>query len=84
MMEQDTKALARYTELLRAQTPAEKARTWVALCSGTRRMALAGLRARNPGLSEEELVDLLAEFLYGPKIAAARKAWREKKQAAGG
>jgi|GEM_PF-5201199 len=83
-MEQDTKALTRYLQLLRAQTPAEKARTWVALCSGTRRMALAGLRARNPGLSDEELVDRQAGFLYGPKVEAARRAWRERKEAAGG
>lgn len=78
-MERDTPALARYLELLRAQTPADKARTLAALCTGTRRMALAGLRSRNPGLSEEELIDRLAGFLYGPKIEAARRAWRERK-----
>lgn len=82
-MERDTPALERYTQLLRAQTPADKARTLVALCSGTRRLALAGLRARHPGASEEELLDLLAGFLYGPKVEAARRAWRERRATGG-
>jgi hypothetical protein len=82
-MERDTPALGRYTELLRAQSPQDKARTLTALCSGSRRMTLAGLRARNPGASEEELLDLLAGFLYGPKVEEARRAWRERNRSGG-
>lgn len=83
-MEQDTPAMHRYLELLRAQTPDDRARTFVALCNGTRRMALEGIGARHPEMSEEERLDVLAGMLYGPTIQEARRAWRLRRDAHGG
>lgn len=72
-MEQDTSdaQMAHYHRLLRAMTQGQKAAATAALCSAVRAGALAGLRQRHPGASEEELRVRLAVRLYG-RAAAAR------------
>lgn len=66
-MDQDTSPsqVARYHELLRAMTPAQKAAATASLCIAARQMAMAGLRQRHPGASEDELRARLFVRLYG-------------------
>jgi hypothetical protein len=59
----------RYYELLRTLTPEQRARKVVGLCRAVRRLALAGIRERHPGATDEEESALLAERLYGTPTA---------------
>lgn len=56
--------------ILAGMTPTERMRIAFQLSEGTRRMALAGLRHRNPGLSDEELVGRLVGLCYGVELPA--------------
>lgn len=73
----DTKgaALDRYHELLRAQAPHERLAKAAALSRMTRELAAAGIRARFPDASEEEVQVRLAVRLYGR--TAARRLFGE-------
>jgi hypothetical protein len=63
-------AVARYHELLRAQTPPQRLEQTNALIAAVRELAVAGLRARHPEASPEELQKRLTVRLYGRHIAA--------------
>jgi len=54
---------------LRTATAAEKLGKMGALNRQARRLAMAGLRLRNPGATPPELQRLLAELLLGPTLA---------------
>lgn len=56
-------------ERLRRATPAEKLRMMEDLNMTARRLALMGLRMRNPGATEAELRRMLADLLLGPELA---------------
>jgi hypothetical protein len=60
---------ARYHELLRAMAPHERLAQAVALTRSTRQLALAGIRQRHPGASEEEVRARLIVRLYGRAVA---------------
>jgi hypothetical protein len=62
-------AEARYAELLRARAPHERLAIAMSLTRATRELSLAGLRARHPAASEEELRVRLAVRLYGRAVA---------------
>jgi hypothetical protein len=62
-------AAARYHELLRAQAPYRRLAQAVALTRMTRQLALAGIRQRHPGASEEEVRARLICRLYGREVA---------------
>lgn len=55
-------------EILAGMRPDERMRIAFELSEGARRMARAGLRHRNPGLSDEELVSRLVELCYGVEL----------------
>ena len=59
----------RYYELWRQRTPREKAVMLAGLVSSVRRLALAGERDANPGLSERALEARVAARLYGKDVA---------------
>jgi hypothetical protein len=61
--------MARYHELLRAQAPHERLAQAAALTRTTRQLALAGIRQRHPGASEEEVRARLIVRLYGRSVA---------------
>jgi len=65
----DPKAEAVQMEILRRMSPARKMRLVMALNDTCRKMALAGLRTRNPGASEEELAQKLSEQILGKELA---------------
>ena len=71
-MKGDTSAAAvtRYHELLRAQTPGQRLEQTNALIAAVRELAAAGLRARHPEASPEELRKRLTARLYGREVAA--------------
>lgn len=54
-----------YDELWRRLTPAERFQRGIALILTSRAMAIAGLRARFPMLTDEELRLRLRQQLYG-------------------
>lgn len=58
-------AEARYFELLRARTPAQRAAILAGLSSSVRRLAMASIREKHPTASRRELEARLAERLYG-------------------
>jgi hypothetical protein len=58
-------AVARHHELLRAQAPHQRLEQTNALIAAVRELALAGLRARHPDASPEELRKRLTVRLYG-------------------
>ncbi len=64
--------------LLRGKTPAQRLAMVFRLNELARTMARSGLRARNPGASEEEIEARYAELVLGREMAArvlaARKA----------
>jgi hypothetical protein len=62
-------ALARYQELLRAQSPEERLAQAMALTSAVRELTVAGIRQRHPDASERELRARLAVRLYGRDAA---------------
>ena len=55
----------RYAELLRSRLPRERLGIAMSLTHAVRELASAGLRARHPGASPEELRVRLAVRLYG-------------------
>ena len=61
--------MARYWELLRRQSAADKARIVAALTAGVRRMAELGIRHAHPQASDEEVRARLATRIYGREIA---------------
>ena len=65
----DSAAMARYHALLRAQAPYQRLAQAVALTRMTRQLALAGIRQRHPGVSEEEVHARLIVRLYGRRVA---------------
>lgn len=64
-------ASRRYHELLRGRAPHERLAQAMALSKMTRELAMAGLRARHPDASAEELRVRLVVRLYG-RAAAMR------------
>lgn len=70
-MNQDTSpaAIERYHELLRAQAPAARLEQMNALIAAVREMAVAGIRARHPDASAEEISVRMAVRLYGRDVA---------------
>jgi len=69
----DTSAQAnrRYFELLRQAGPAKRLAICAGLTNATRELAVAGIRAANPGrtLSPREVQRLLAARLYGAEVS---------------
>lgn len=65
-------ALDRYHELLRARSPRERLAQSARLTLAVRELAMAGLRLRHPGASDEELRVRLVVRLYGREAA---KRW---------
>lgn len=63
------KAQARYEELLRAQTPAQRLAIAMSLTRAVRTLALAGIRAAHPDASAREVDARLAARMYGPAVA---------------
>jgi len=59
------RALDRYHELLRAQAPHQRLAQAVSLTRGVRDLALAGIRQRHPGISDEEARVRMVVRLYG-------------------
>jgi hypothetical protein len=71
-LQQDTSSgqTARYFQLLRALTPAQRLRIVSATTRRMRSLAVAGIRLRQPGLSEVEVKGALVELLYGAEVRA--------------
>ena len=65
MMDTTPKQQARYYELLRARTVEDRAQMVFALSEMVRRLAIAGIRLRHPGIGDSELRARLAVRLYG-------------------
>ena len=70
-MQQDTEPAQQeaYFERLRLLSPEQRLRIVTRLNRGVRRMALAGLRLRHPGASEEDLRLRLFVRLHGRALA---------------
>ena len=70
-MQQDTEPAQQeaYFERLRLLSPEQRLRIVTRLNRGVRRMALAGLRLRHPGASEEDLRLRLFVRLHGRVLA---------------
>ena len=62
-------AQARYTELLRAQTPAQRLERAVGLTTASRQLAIADIVARYPKATAAEIRATLAARLYGRVVA---------------
>lgn len=62
------------TRILREMTGSERLRLALDLSATTRRLALSGLRARDPDATDEELVLALIRLCYGdvPGVPADR------------
>lgn len=69
MDDTDPRQRARYFELLRAQTPAQRLHKAALLTQATRWMAEAGIRQRFPHADETEVRVRLAERIYGREVA---------------
>ncbi len=71
-MHEDTSAaaIARYHQLLRAQAPHQRLEQTNALIAAVRELAIAGIRARHPDASPQEVRMRLTVRLYGREIAA--------------
>ena len=63
-------AIARYHQLLRAQTPHQRLEQTNALIAAVRELAVAGIQARYPDASPQEVRIRLTVRLYGREIAA--------------
>lgn len=63
------------SELYRRMTFEQKARRVTELTTGACRLALAGLRQRHPGASEQELLLRLAALRLGPETVARVYGW---------
>ena len=55
---------------LRRMTPTEKASALTALTKAVQDLAMAGLRERHPGATDDELRLRLAERILGPELVA--------------
>jgi hypothetical protein len=62
-------AIARYHELLRAQSPAARFAQAAALTTAVRQLAEAGIRQRHPHASDSEVRVRLTVRLYGRDVA---------------
>lgn len=62
---------ARYHELLRRLSPAQRLEAAMRLSQAAREMAIAGIRSRHPGIGDHELRVRLTVRLYG--LACARR-----------
>lgn len=60
---------ARYFELLRRRTPAERAVILAGLVASVRQLADSGVRASYPGASDREVAARVALRLYGLEVA---------------
>lgn len=69
MRDTTERANRRYHELLRARAPHERLAQAMALTKMTRELAMAGLRARHPDASPEELRVRFVVRLYGREAA---------------
>jgi len=71
----DTGPLAqkRWEDLLRAQSPSQRLAMGCAMFDDAKRLVLAGLQARNPGITDHELKRLLFLRLYGRDLPAEIK-----------
>jgi hypothetical protein len=67
----------------RRMTPREKMRRVLDCNAASEAMALAGLRARHPGLSEEELRLRLATLRLGRRLMIAAFGWDPERPADG-
>lgn len=67
----DAATLRMLDELYARMSPAEKLERVAELSVGANRLALAGLRARHPDLTEDELLLRLAEIRLGPELFEA-------------
>jgi hypothetical protein len=72
LVHRDTNAasVTRYHELLRAQAPHQRLEQTNALIAAVRELAVAGIRARHPNASPQELRKRLTVRLYGRQVAA--------------
>lgn len=70
-MDRDTapEMAARYDAMISALPGARRLEIAAQLTEGVRAMAMAGLRSRHPGASEEELRCRFAALLYGRDVA---------------
>jgi hypothetical protein len=62
-------AIARYHQLLRAQTPHQRLEQTNALIAAVRELAVAGIQARHPDAPPREVRMRLTVRLYGREIA---------------
>jgi hypothetical protein len=69
MLDTTGAAFDRYHELLRAQKPHERLEQAAAPTRAVRELAVAGIKQRGPGASEDEARIRLAVRLYGRPIA---------------
>jgi hypothetical protein len=69
MLDTSPDALIRYFELIARLTPAERARTVVALTRAARAFALAGIRRSQPGASAHAVELELVTRMYGRDVA---------------
>ena len=59
----------RYHELLRARAPHERLAQAAQLTNAVRELAVAGIRARHPSATEDEIRARLAVRIYGRAVA---------------
>jgi hypothetical protein len=69
MQDTSARALERYYELLRAQTPAARLATAARLTTAVRALAEAGIRSAHPTATPEVVRAQLAARLYGRAVA---------------
>jgi hypothetical protein len=62
-------AIARYHQLLQAQAPHQRLEQTNALIAAVRELAVAGIRARHPVASPQEVRMRLTVRLYGREVA---------------
>jgi hypothetical protein len=70
-VDQDTgpAGIARYHQLLRAQAPHQRLEQTNALIAAVRELAIAGIRARHPSATPDEIRVRLTVRLYGRDVA---------------
>jgi hypothetical protein len=56
-------------EAYRAMTPAERLAIGAQMSAEIRVLAEAGIRDRNPGFTDSQVADALAQILLGPELA---------------
>ncbi len=70
MRDTSERAMGRYYELLRAQTPLARITTAAGLSSAVRQLAEAAIRTDDPEAPENVVRARLARRLYGREVAA--------------